>query len=191
MKSIRTLMITLISCLSLAATAYAGDMRGPGDGTGPERTGGGPGFYGCPMMGGPGGACGISLKQIMRLDLTDAQRTEVTAVMDKYRDTQKSLMDQMAAARQACAENRRADAVFDEVAIRQNHQNISAVKEEMAVLRGRIVAELKPILTETQMEKLAGGPLGRRGNPEALKGRMRPDCPMMDALQDTQHADTD
>lgn len=184
MKKIRTMMITLTACLALAATAYAGNMRGMGnDDQTPWGRDNRPGFYGCGMMGGP---CGISIKQLLRLDLTDAQRAEVTAVIEKHREARQSLMNQLMDAREACAQNQQPDVVFDETAIRQTHQQVSAVKEEMAVLRGKIMAELKPILTEAQLEALSRGPSGPggKGKTKPYKGRMRmdrpmPDCPMM------------
>lgn len=174
-------MITLIACLALAASAYAQNMRNMGDRPAAGRNWDQTAFNDCPMMG---GACGISLRQLTRLSLTDAQKAEVSAVLEKYRSDQQTLMDRLAATRQACAEERQMDATFDEDAIRRAHQRISAVKEDVAVLRGKILADLKPILTEEQFTSLSCSPFGSKGKPKPFKGRMRSGCPMMDAWQD-------
>ena len=186
MKKTQTMMVALIFCLALTASAYAQNMHSMGDRNTPGPTGDNTAFRDCPMMG---GACGIALRQLMRLSLTDAQKAEVAAVMEKYGSDQQALMDRLAAARQACADDRQMDAAFDEEAIRRAHQRTSAVKEDMAVLRGRILADLKPILTEKQFTSLSCAPSGPKGKSEPFKGRMRPGCPMMDAWQDSLPAD--
>lgn len=186
MKKTQTMMIAIVFCLALAASAYAQNMRSMEDCNTPGSTRDKTEFRDCPMMG---GACGISLRQLMRLSLTDAQRAEVTVVMEKHDGDRQALMDRLAAARQACADDRQMDATFDEDAIRRAHQRISAVKEDMAVLRARILADLKPILTEEQFKSLSCAPSGPKGKSKPFKGRMRPGCPMMDAWQNSLPAD--
>jgi len=185
MKKTQTLMVAIVFCLALAASAYAQNMRNMGDHTTPGPTGDKTAFRDCPMMG---GTCGISLRQLMRLSLPAGQRAEAAAVMEKHAGDRQALMDQLVEARQACAEERQTDAIFDENAIRRAHQRISAVKEDMAVLRGRIMADLKPILTEEQFTSLSCAPFGPKGKSKPFKGRMRPGCPMMDAWQERQPA---
>jgi Spy/CpxP family protein refolding chaperone len=188
MKNVQTLMITLVACLALAATAVAGNMRGmgPQDRYHQGRTAN-LGCYGPGMMG---IACGLPFSHILRLDLTDAQRAEAMAVMEKYKDDQKALLDELISARQACTDAMKPDAAFDEDAIRQSHRAVAAVSEELAVLRGKIMADLKPILTWDQMEALTTGAMKPKGRAMSPRERMRPYCPMIDQwkVQDTSPA---
>jgi Spy/CpxP family protein refolding chaperone len=186
MKNVQTLMITLVVCLALAATAYAGNMRkmGPHDQFYKSRTDRS-GYHGCGMMG---GACGISLRQLLRLDMTDAQRAEAIAVMETYRSDRMALTEQLVAARAACAETMRLDAAFDEEAIRQSHRAVAAVMEELAVLRGKMTADIQPILTSDQIEALATGAVESKGKAGPSRERMRLYCPMIDQGQEMQDA---
>ena len=92
MKKTQTMMIAIVFCLALAASAYAQNMRSMEDCNTPGSTRDKTEFRDCPMMG---GACGISLRQLMRLSLTDAQRAEVTVVMAKHDGDRQALMDRL------------------------------------------------------------------------------------------------
>jgi periplasmic protein CpxP/Spy len=140
--------------LSARADAVAGqepaaqaERRGPGP-MGRGMMGfGGPGFRGVP--GGPFGMGGFPLRG---LDLTDAQRDQVKAIMESHRDEQKAIGDRMQAARKALHEAIAAD-TFDEAAVRAKAAEIGAVEADAAVLQARIKGEIFAILTPEQAKK--------------------------------------
>jgi protein CpxP len=108
---------------------------------------GGPG-----MRGGPGGRGGMFGAGLRGIDLTDAQREQVRAIMESHRDEQKAIGDRMQAARKALHEAIAADAV-DEGAIRAKAGEIGAVEADAAVLQAKIRAEVFGILTPEQAAK--------------------------------------
>ena len=105
---------------------------------------GGPG-----RRGGPGGMFGAGLRGI---DLTDAQREQVRAIMESHRDEQKAIGDRMQAARKALHEAVAAD-VFDENAIRAKAAEVGAVEADAAVLQAKIRGEVFALLTPEQAKK--------------------------------------
>ena len=127
--------------------AVQGERRGP-DGMGRGMMGpGGPG-----MRGGPGGPFGMAGFPLRGLDLTDAQREQVKAIMESHRDEQKAIGDRMQAARKALHEAIAAD-TFDETAVRAKAAEIGAVEADAAVLQARIKSEIFAILTPEQVKK--------------------------------------
>lgn len=163
---------------------------GPGRG-GPGRMfGPPPGGRGGP--GGPGGPGGFLNPRMMdQLQLTDAQKEQVKAVMDSHRDDMKALGDRAQTAHTALRTAVTGD-TFDESAIRTAAAGVAAVDTDMAVLQGRIHGEIWQILTTEQQAKAKtlqaqmeqrmaqgpGGPGGRDGrgqrgprNPNGPQGR--------------------
>ncbi|MFO7695397.1 MAG: Spy/CpxP family protein refolding chaperone [Vicinamibacterales bacterium] len=128
--------------------AGPGGRRGPGMMAQGMRGPGGPGMRGGPG-GGPFGLVGAGLRG---LDLTDAQREQVRAIMESHRDEQKAIGDRMQAARKALHEVIAADAV-DEGAIRAKAGEVGAVEADAAVLQAKIRAEVFGILTPEQAAK--------------------------------------
>jgi protein CpxP len=108
---------------------------------------GGPGMRGGP--GGPGGMAGLPLRE---LDLTDAQREQVKAVIESHRDDQKAIGDRMMTVRKALHDAIAAD-TFDEAAIRAAAAQVGAVDADAAVLQARIRAEITALLTPEQVKK--------------------------------------
>jgi protein CpxP len=108
---------------------------------------GGPGF-----RGGPGGPFGMGGFALRGLDLTDAQRDQVKAIMESHRDEQKAIGDRMQAARKALHEAIAAD-TFDEAAIRAKAAEIGAIEADAAVLQAKIKSEVFAILTPEQVKK--------------------------------------
>lgn len=112
-------------------------------------------------------------RMMQQLQLTDAQKEQVKAIMDGHRDDMKALGDRAQAAHTALRTAISAD-TFDESAIRAAATGVAAVDSDMAVLQGRIHGELWQILTpdqqtkakalQTEMEqRMAQGPNGGRG----------------------------
>ena len=127
--------------------AGQGGRRGAGM-TGQGMMGrGGPGMRGGP--GGPGGMFGLPLRG---LDLTDAQREQVKAVMELHRDEQKAIGDRMRTARKALHEAIAAD-MLDENAIRAKAIEVGTIEADAAVLQARIHAEVFALLTPEQAKK--------------------------------------
>jgi periplasmic protein CpxP/Spy len=109
---------------------------------------GGPGMRGGPG-GGPGGMFGPELRA---LDLTDAQREQVKAIMESHREEQKAVRDKMMTARKALHDAIAADG-FDEAAIRAAAGAVAALDADAAVQQARIHAEVFAILTPEQVKK--------------------------------------
>jgi protein CpxP len=108
---------------------------------------GGPG-----MRGGPGGPFGIAGLPLRELDLTDAQREQVKAVMESHRDEQKAIGDRMMTARKALRDAVESE-TFDEAAIRAAAGQIGAVEADAAVLQAKIRTEIFALLTPEQVNK--------------------------------------
>lgn len=123
-----------------------GDHRGPGPmGRGMMGPGG-------PGMGGPGGRFGMGGLPLRELDLTDAQREQVKAIMESHRDAQQSIGDRMRTARQALQEAITAD-TLDESAIKAHATEIGAIEADAALLQAKVHAEVTAILTPEQVKK--------------------------------------
>ena len=108
---------------------------------------GGPG-----MRGGPGGRGGMFGLPMRGLDLTDAQREQVRAIMESHRDQQKAIGDRMQAARKALRAAIEAETA-DEVAIRAAAAEIGAIEADAAVLQAKIRGEVFGLLTPEQVKK--------------------------------------
>ena len=159
--------------LGLAA-AFASAQNTNGDappfrgGRGQGRGPGGP--------GGPGGPMGLLEPFRMmapQLDLSDAQKAQITSLAQSHADEWKGLLDREAQARQAQQAAINATP-FDEVLIRQRSAELAAADADAAVARARARGEFLQVLTTAQqatlkeMESRQGPPLrgaggGRRG----------------------------
>ena len=122
--------IALTMGLTAAADAQPG-RGGPGAG--------GPGFRG---PGGPGAAMGDLLAvhpdlPLRALNLTDAQREQVRAILDSHRAEAQSLRQRAGAAHQALRAAT-TSATVDEAAITQQSQAFGGLIAEAAVLRARV-----------------------------------------------------
>ena len=154
--AVLTAAVGFVTTVQLSARANAAasqepaaqaERRGPGP-MGPGMMGlGGPGF-----RGGPGGPFGMGGFALRGLDLTDAQREQVKAIMESHRDEQKAIGDRMQAARKALHQATAADA-FDEGVIRAKAVEVGAVEADAAVLQARIKGEIFAILTPEQVKK--------------------------------------
>jgi protein CpxP len=155
--AVLTAAVGFVTTAQLSARAGASqdpaaqaERRGPGMMGRGMMGPGGPGFRGGP--GGPGGPFGMGGFALRGLDLTDAQRDQVKAIMESHRDEQKAIGDRMQAARKALHEAIAAD-TFDEAAIRAKAAEIGAVEADAAVLQAKIKSEVFAILTPEQVKK--------------------------------------
>lgn len=108
-----------------------------------------------------------------QLNLTDPQKEQVKAVMDRYQADMQALDEKIDAARQGVHDAIHAD-VYDEQAIRAAHKQLAAEMENRAVLRGTVFSEIRPILTPEQVTRLKETKGGKHD-----KMYNRGKCPMM------------
>jgi protein CpxP len=132
--------IALIVGLAAGVYVSAQDVTGP-RGPGVGRRGG---------PGGPGGAMDVLGPMIAaRLNLSDAQKDQVKAVVDAHRDELRTLGDRAMETQQSLQAAVTAD-VVDEGLIRSRAAERGAVEADIAVVRARIHAEVFRILTPEQ-----------------------------------------
>ena len=112
--------------------------------------GGGP--LGGPMGGHPGPGL-MGLKTVLELNLTDTQKEQVLTIIEKYRDTQDKTMESLRAARADLGSAIHAEE-FDEQKVRTAHRALSALMEELLVVKGTMGAEMKAVLSADQIELL-------------------------------------
>ncbi|HHC24666.1 MAG TPA: periplasmic heavy metal sensor [Desulfobacterales bacterium] len=137
MKGIKTVSIALVLVMIFTGAALAGGFG--------RHHGGGHGGFGRHGMGG-----GMGLKALMHLDLSDTQKAEVAEVFTKYQEDREDVRNSIMTARENLFTAIHADE-FSEAGVRQASQAVASVMEEGAVLKAKIVAEVKPILTPEQI----------------------------------------
>jgi protein CpxP len=130
--------LALVAALSVGVALAAQGRPGPGRG---------PGMMG--PHGGPRAAMELPLRE---LNVTDAQRDQIKAVMDQHRDDFKAIAGRERTARKALH-----DAITatppDEATIRARSADVAAVDADMAVLRARVHSEVFAVLTPEQQGK--------------------------------------
>jgi len=116
------------------------------------------------MMGPLGGLLALHPDlPLLGLNLSDAQREQVRAIMQTHRDEGRALMQRAEAA--ADALRKATGQTIDEGAATQHGQALGAAIADAAVLRARIRAEVFAILTPQQQaeaHKIAADRLDRR-----------------------------
>ena len=88
------------------------------------------------------------------LDLTDAQRTQMKAIMTKEKPTIQPLMQQLRQGKQQMRELEQAG-TFDETTVRHAATLQAQAMTELMVQRARIKSEMVQVLTADQKTKLA------------------------------------
>ena len=134
--------------------------QGPGARTGVRGGGPGrPGGRGGPMNGGPLGDL-----MLRRLDLSEAQRSQVKQVLDTHKDEGQALGERARTAHRALEAAITAD-TLNEGAVRAAATEVGNVDADMAVERARIHAEVLQVLTaeqKAQLKKLQADMQARR-----------------------------
>jgi Spy/CpxP family protein refolding chaperone len=151
--------IILALTLIVISTAAAEMPFGTDDQTSEYSNGQCPGMHhkGTGMMDGPGlakGIGGITLKKIMRLDLSDAQKKEVANILLTYRDDSRKLSEQLVKAKKAFFETVSSKKAGDESVVRRAFQQMSATMEDLVVQKTKIMSDLKPVLNNDQFKEL-------------------------------------
>jgi len=132
MKSKTTVFTAVVLALmfTFSSTAMArgfGKFHGPGHG-GPEFKG---------------------LRAVMALNLSDTQREQLSAILEKYDRSRDEARENLMKAHEELALLMH-EATFDEQKVRQAHQKVSSVREDMCVQRGNFFAEVRTVLTPEQ-----------------------------------------
>jgi Spy/CpxP family protein refolding chaperone len=94
-------------------------------------------------------------KIINELDLTADQKKKVDDILTKNQDERKKLMDGLGKTHEQLNTVVSAKE-FDEAAFRQAFQQASSIKENLAVLRAKMIPELKAVLSPEQIGYLKG-----------------------------------
>jgi Spy/CpxP family protein refolding chaperone len=93
------------------------------------------------------------LKALLELKLTDEQQGQVLNIINKYEDQRAGLRSRMAKAGKDVAAALRAG-TFNEENARKAFREASAVREDIFILRARMMSELKAVLTPEQVQLL-------------------------------------
>jgi len=93
------------------------------------------------------------LQLFMELKLTEAQQTEMTNIIKRYRAAGEPLQSNVIDARKNLRAIIQSDP-FNEEAARQAFRQVSALREDRFVLRAKMMGELKALLTPEQREVL-------------------------------------
>jgi Spy/CpxP family protein refolding chaperone len=97
---------------------------------------------------GPGSA---GLRAFHDLKLSDAQQESITKIINQYQDQRETLRDSMVMARRNLRVVLQAE-LFNEEEARKAFREASAVREDMFVLRAKMMTELRAVLTPEQLE---------------------------------------
>ena len=92
----------------------------------------------------------FGLRNFLELKLSDSQQAEMVNIITKYQDQRESLRSSMMEARNGLQAVLEAEQ-FNEEQARKAFQKASALREEMFVVRGKMMGELKAVLTPEQV----------------------------------------
>lgn len=93
------------------------------------------------------------LKAFIRLNLTDQQKQEIAAILKAYQGDIVTAVDAVVVARKNLIETIHG-AVYNENDVRKASKDVAVAEEELAVLRAKVVSELKGVLTTEQLSAL-------------------------------------
>ena len=99
----------------------------------------GPGFHG--------------LQTMIQLDLSDSQQSKILSITEKYENERESLKESLREARRDLARVLETEHP-DEDAIRNALRRAAPIREELLVMRVKMMAELKTVLTPEQLQLL-------------------------------------
>lgn len=150
MKHIIKLAMVLVLALIFSGSALAEDGFGKK----------GHGFHGdCGAYGhhgprGPRGNCGPDGPGILKhLNLTDDQQDQVQAIFAAQQDERRANREKLREARKAMVQAMEA-VPLDEQAVRNAHQGVADIRENMVVARALTMQKIKGILTPEQTARL-------------------------------------
>lgn len=88
------------------------------------------------------------------LNLSDAQKTQMQQIADRYKESTKNLRDQMRSLHRTSGATA-GDGNFNEAAVRQAAQARANIEVELEVSRARMMSEMYAVLTPEQKAQLA------------------------------------
>jgi len=106
--------------------------------------------HGAPGIMGPGFH---GLKTIIQLDLSDSQKLKIMSILKKYENERAGLKESLREARKNLTRVLETEQA-DEDQIRSALRRAAPIKEELFVMRVKMVAELKTVLTPEQFQLL-------------------------------------
>jgi periplasmic protein CpxP/Spy len=115
------------------------------------RQGPPPGGHGRGGPGGPGGGLGPLGRE---LNLTDAQKAQIKQIEDSFRESTKSLHEQMFKQGGGPLDGLK-DGAFDEAAARAAAQARANIQVELDVAHARMMSQIYALLTTEQKAKIA------------------------------------
>jgi Spy/CpxP family protein refolding chaperone len=95
----------------------------------------------------------LGLKAMLELKLSESQQTQALEIIGKHENEMKNNRDSIREARKNFMEAMHAE-VFDEGKLRTAFKQLSSIREESIVSRGKMMSELKAVLTSEQMALL-------------------------------------
>jgi Spy/CpxP family protein refolding chaperone len=123
----------------------------------------------CGTRNGHWGKPGIAgLKIFLKLDLTDAQRSQLIHIIDTHQDAERDMGNKMFEGRRNLLRAMHSEK-FNEANIRKACKQISSIREDSCVLRARLKSEMKAVLTPAQMALLQKG---HRGDGKRMRHRL-------------------
>jgi protein CpxP len=140
------LLVAVVAAIGVSQTVKRAHMRD-------DAMFGGPGFGG-PGFGGPGLGGHMMGYLSRRLELTDAQQSQVKEIMAKEKPTFQPLILQMAQNHQQMRQLVMANG-FDEAKVREMAAQQTQTLTELTVQRARVESEMYQVLTPDQKTKLS------------------------------------
>ncbi len=144
-----TLTLAIVIIFAGAVPAIAGGFDGMGHG-----------HWGRPGIAG--------LKTFLKLNLTDAQRSQLLKILDQYQMERKNVAHDSFEARRNLFEALHSEP-FNEANVREAFERLSTIKEDSFVLRARVRSEMKAVLTPDQLALLQKR---HKGNFEGIRHRL-------------------
>jgi len=121
---------------------------------------------------GPPGVMGPGLhglKTMIQLDLSDSQKLQLMSIIEKYDNEKESLKESLREAKRNLARVLETEQP-DEAEIRNALRRAAPIKEELFVMRVKMMAELKTVLTSNQLQLLEERKAHRVGRTKARSG---------------------
>jgi Spy/CpxP family protein refolding chaperone len=110
----------------------------------------------------------FGLRAMLELKLSDSQQTDVLNIIGKYENEMMNARDSIREARKNFMAAMRAE-VFNEEQLRAAFKQLSSIREESIVSRGKMLTELKAVLTPEQITLLKERKAQRK---ERVKARL-------------------
>ena len=144
----RALLTVVIAIPLIAGAAFAGG------GFGGQRGPGGPGGHEGRGPGGPGGPGILNPRLLHQLDITEAQHTQIRALMEAQHTAAEPLHEQLRANHDAVRAATLTTS-FNEAQVRGLIANGESIRTELAVGDAKVASQVYNLLTAEQRAKLA------------------------------------